>query len=57
MCLIHTILVYFFLHLSFDSTIVKPAVRNIQILQIQEVHPVAHFSACNLYRFSSMFLA
>ena len=32
---------------------VKPAV---QLLQIQEVHPVAHSSACNFCRFLSIFL-
>ena len=31
---------------------VKPAV---QLLQIQEVHPVAHSSACNFCRFLSIF--
>ena len=36
-----------------QSTAVKPAV---QLLQIQEVHPVAHSSACNFCRFLSIFL-
>jgi hypothetical protein len=34
------------------NTAVKPAV---QLLQIQEVHPVAHSSACNFCRFLSIF--
>ena len=36
-----------------DMTAVKPAV---QLLQIQEVHPVAHSSACNFCHFLSIFL-
>ena len=35
------------------DTAVKPAV---QLLQIQEVHPVAHSNACNFCRFLSIFL-
>ena len=38
---------------SVSFTAVKPAV---QLLQIQEVHPVAHSSACNFCRFLSIFL-
>ena len=40
-------------HRESASTAVKPAV---QLLQIQEVHPVAHSSACNFCRFLSIFL-
>ena len=37
------------------SSVHKPTVQNVHMLQIQEVHPMAHSSACNFCHFLSIF--